>query len=65
VLIATAVAVAVAVAAVLALTTPWSTSGATTADGGPGSAPEAPTTGPKDAQAPTVDPAALVAAVPA
>jgi len=65
VLIAAAVAVVVAVAAVLAITTPWSTSEATTAGGGPGSAPKEPTTGPKDAQTPTVDAAALVAGVPA
>lgn len=65
VLIAAAVAVVVAVAAVLAITTPWSTSEATTAGGGRGSAPEEPTTGPKDAQTPTVDAAALVAGVPA
>ena len=64
-LIAAAVVVAVAVAAVLAITTPWSTSGATTAAGAPARRRRHPPPGRRTPSRPTVDSAALVAAVPA
>lgn len=65
VLIGGAVAIVVAVVAVLAVVQPWSGEDPAATDGsGSGSAPEGTVSGPPDAELASVDPAALVAAVP-